>query len=357
MMMIKYELPNSDWGERKLARILSHMRQKVKVGLLHNSNLWTLGEVQALAQAIRGHPTITSFDSGYNLPYESMDSLYSALATLPALESVKLSTPPEEETTLAYPESLRGLFLVPSLRFVRFSVFSFTRALWQATANALMEGTAITNLEFTKCSFSAGEYAAIMATGLSRNTSVISIAVQCLSARALFDALTAALPSNSTLQHLDLCWQNNHDNPDLSPVFLAMGKNAGVKTLNLSGAIGSMCDSLSIAMKVGLGMNDTLESLVFKSIFLCDENFAMWCRALSFLCTNKALKSLTVTVEYGIHSTESCFSAFHTDIVAMLQENTSLEILSISGWQNAKARIISHSSPRSITIRRSNTSI
>jgi hypothetical protein len=56
------------FGWERLARILSHVRQKVAVKLFnHNDNdyyieMWSVEEVQGLARAIRGHPTITSFD-------------------------------------------------------------------------------------------------------------------------------------------------------------------------------------------------------------------------------------------------------------------------------------------------------
>jgi hypothetical protein len=54
----------------------------------------------------------------------------------------------------------------------------FTSALCQSTANALMEGKVITNLDFRgDCSFAAGECAVILANGLSRNTSVSYIEV------------------------------------------------------------------------------------------------------------------------------------------------------------------------------------
>jgi hypothetical protein len=104
-----------------------------------------------------------------------MDTLYSALATLPALESITLGAPPRrrqaDETTLANPESLTELLRVPTLRSVRFNNLFFTRAVCQATANALMEGTAVTKLEFTRCSFATGAGTAMMAKGLSRNIS------------------------------------------------------------------------------------------------------------------------------------------------------------------------------------------
>jgi hypothetical protein len=91
-------LPTPDWEERELACILSHVRQKVRVEF-GVSDLRAAGEVQAIARGIRGQPTITNSNSGYKLPFEYMDSLYSALA----LESIRLSdrTRPKDETTLA----------------------------------------------------------------------------------------------------------------------------------------------------------------------------------------------------------------------------------------------------------------
>jgi hypothetical protein len=225
---------------------------------------------------------------------------------------------------LARPESLTELLRVPSLRFVHFNFFSFTPALFQATANALMEGMAVTKLKFTECSVSDEASSAILANGLIRNTSVISISVQCFDPRALFDALAAALPSNSTLQHLKLD-QHYIEGPDpLLPVFLALGQNTGLKTLTVDGF--EMDGSLCTAMKDGLELNATLESLEFYIEVVLDQNIALWCRAFSFLRTNKTHKSLTIRLEVG---QKECASTLRSDIVCMLQENASLESLSI----------------------------
>jgi hypothetical protein len=321
-------LPNPDWGERELACILSRVRQKVRVEIGAESDLWAVGEVQALARAIHGHPMITSFDSGgCNFLYENLDSLYSALATLPALESMRLSSSGllVTESTMANPESLTKQLRVPTLQAVSFCDFYFTSALCQATANALMEGTAITNLTFIECSFPAEEEcAAIMATGLSRNTSVISIIVRCRNARLFFDALAAAIPSNPTLRHLVLRGNDDSDSDCLSAFLLASGRNKGLETLSVNGGK-SMDESLCTAIKDGLGMNETLESLELNYVHLTDDD--LWCRAFSFLRTNKALKSLVVHTSLG--ATESCVSAFRIGIVAMLQENASLESIYI----------------------------
>jgi hypothetical protein len=323
------EVPIPDW--ERLARILSHMGQKIEVEI-HDMPPWAVEEVQALARAIRGHPTITSFDSCFAFPYESTDSLYSALATLPALESVRLASSrrharPEDES---HHESLTEMLRVPSLRSVSFDCFSFTSALCQASANALMEGTAVTKLKFRGCSFADGECATILANAFSRNTPVSHITVASPVDQALHNVLATALPANSTLQHLALCcWPNNDVGPCLPSVFLALGNNTGLKSLKVD-VLGLIDESLSTAIKDGLELNETLESLELRYVRLRYDDTDLWCRALSFLRTNKTLKSLVVEVSGGV--TESCLSAFRIDIAGMLQDTTSLESLSIQTW-------------------------
>jgi hypothetical protein len=176
---------------------------------------WSVEDSRSLARVIRGHPTISSI----YFPYE--DTLYSALATLPALESITLSNyvlhaRPEDESALADSESLGRLLRVASLLSVSFCRFYFTRALCQATANAFMDGTAIASVEFTECSFSTRECAVVMANGLSRNTSVSLD-------QGFTDALAATLPLNSTLQELSFKIPLPDDDPrahtDWSQIF------------------------------------------------------------------------------------------------------------------------------------------
>jgi hypothetical protein len=315
---------NPDWGET--ACILGRIRQAFGVYLDDNGKLWSVGEVQALGRAIRGHPTIKKFDGGEGFPFEASDTIYSALATLPALEVVRLSSMPEDEIYLANPETLTELLRVPSLRSVCFSRFNFTSALCSATANALMEGAAFTRLEFFNCSLSAQGGAALMASGLSRNTSVSHIEVVSPNDQALCSALATALSSNSTLLCLILQQVDDGDDHDLSRLFLALGSNTGLKTLTID-FFGLMKERLCRAIKDGLEQNETLESLELSNTVMREDDIALWCRAFSFLRTNKALKHLVLDVYIGV--TESCASALRIDIVAMLEVNASLESLSI----------------------------
>jgi hypothetical protein len=260
-----FVVPIPAW--EKLALILSRVQQKVSIDLYDRSDVWTVGDVRAFARVIRGQPMITRFESGKLLPAESLDTLYSALATLPNLESIKLYN--RGRHTMAEGESLTELLQAPALRSVDFGDdfgdgfgdYFFTPVYCQALANAFMEGAAITRLQFTRCSFAAGE-CATLADAFSRNTSVSYIRVAKPRDQALYSALTTALPLNSTLQELsfeDLA----SDDPD----------------------------------------------------------------AFSFLRTNNVLKSLKITLDPRV--TKSRVAAFRNDIAAMLQENESLESLSI----------------------------
>jgi hypothetical protein len=153
----------------------------------------------------------------------------------------------------------------------------------------------------------------------------------------LYSALATAPPSTSTLWDpsfgRDFSFLKSEN--DMSAVLLALGENTGLKNVTLTGfglILGH--ESLCTAMQNGLGMNETLESLELKRIKVTDDNATFWCRAFSFLRTNKALKSLVVEVEADISSGASFVSTFCIDIVAMLQDNGSLESLSIQGYSN-----------------------
>jgi hypothetical protein len=335
------EVPITDW--EILARILSHVRQRITLIVTPDEDedrgsAWRAENSRSFARAIHGHPTITCFEGGNRFPYECLGVLYSALATLPALESICLFNrglhTPDDESVLANPESLTELLRVPSLRSVHFYGFYFTRALCHATANALMEGTAITKLDIRHCSFPAEESAAVMAKGLARNTSVLSISVEGSLDVALIGALALALQSNFTLQELSFL-SDSISAVYLAPVLLALGKNRGIKTLTVGG-FGSMDESLCTAMQHGLGMNQTLETLELMFVPLCEGETAMWCRAFSFLCTSKPLKSLVVDVQHG--AKEPCLFAFRFNIAAMLHENTSLESLSIRSYNGIQIK-------------------
>jgi hypothetical protein len=128
-----------------------------------------------------------------------------------------------------------------------------------------------------------------MANGLSRNTSVTCISVVSPRDGTLHSALATALLSNSTLRYLSFA-SGMPTTYDLPPILLALGVNEGLKILSVD-ALYSMDESLCTALKDGLGINETLDRLQLNCLpNICDDKFDLWCRALSFLRTNKTRK-------------------------------------------------------------------
>jgi hypothetical protein len=115
-------VPTIDW--EILTRILSQVRQKIELSF-REVERWDVEESKLFARAIHGHTMITRFEDGFNFPYESLDALYSAFATLPTLESIKLDGCQRysNESALTCPESLTELMRVRSLRSVSFDGF------------------------------------------------------------------------------------------------------------------------------------------------------------------------------------------------------------------------------------------
>jgi hypothetical protein len=113
---------------------------------------------------------------------------------------------------------------------------------------------------------------------------------------------------------------------ELSTIFSALGQSTGLKSLKVY-CLDSMDESLCTAIKNGLGMNETLEKLELSGFHVTDDDSDFCCTALSFLRTNKAIKSLKVDLTVG--ATHPRVSVFLRHITGMPQENASLEDMCI----------------------------
>jgi hypothetical protein len=204
------------------------------------------------------------------------------LLTLPALEKICFQhgddQGPEEGHSF---ENMIKLLQSPSLREVEFESVDFTNTLCQAVVKALKERSEITRLRFLRF---------------------------------------------SSLQ--DLAFDSSSSCSWLSPLFLALQLNTGLKELRIDG-IELIDEKLSTAMKLGLRKNSTLESLDLPGIKAGDNDTCLWWRALSFLRTNAALKTLDISFERNV--TNSRIATFRMEVLAALQENESLETLSMMG--------------------------
>jgi hypothetical protein len=254
-----------DW--EILARILPHIQNKITLQI---DGWHTLGETgDMFVRTIQGHPAITRFDTSRAIySYETAAPLFSALTTLPNLESAVLGqTRPErgEETTFQSPESITEFLRTPSLRNVELRYLRFTSSLCQATAMALRKGSSITSLLLYQSYFPEGGSEQI-ASALKENTTLTTFEITSSPDsgihEAFYDAMAASLLSNSTLQNLVIKYEEGPypTSVCVSSLLLALGMNKTLRKLHVSG-LSSVGGSVIPALCEGLGKNSTLEIL------------------------------------------------------------------------------------------------
>lgn len=315
-----------DW--EALASILRHLRRKIKLEVDGDYECQR-EEVQHFAQAIHGHPSIESFKTSDTFSLDSFDIIFSALRSLPVLESVTLwhrDWEHEEARLFPHPERMTELLVAPSLRVVAFDFFCFTSTLCQAMAEALRAGSKVARLRLNSCLFPQGGSVAI-AHALEENSTLRTFEFfDNDMEEEFFSALAAALAVNTAIVDLAFRFSDKDSAALIAPVFQAMGRNGAVKTL-LVDNVKMSGESLSTAIRNGLENNATLEKLVFYDIAFHDQVSVSWREALSFLQTNTHLKALTISV--GGQLMDPHVAALCIDAVALLEENTALEILEI----------------------------
>jgi hypothetical protein len=179
----------------------------------------------------------------------------------------------EEETTSENQEGLTALLRRPSLRSAEFKRFVFTGALCQAMANALEEGSTITDFRLNGCYLPEGGITMI-AKALRRNATVTTATFNLEFDKEFLGALAALLLSNSTIHNL------------------------------------------------------TLELPNQSSTWLSSNFVPLWRKALSFLRTSTTVTSLSINIAWV--APESFVSTFLVDIAAVLEENSSLEHLTMN---------------------------
>jgi hypothetical protein len=319
-----------DW--EILACILRRLRRGIELYMEDDQRvLWNLGTLPLFAGAIHGQAMITGFSTGDVFSFDRLDILCSALLTLPALENVTFehydSGGPEEGQTL---ESMVELLQSPTLKIVSFQSVVFTNALSQTVAKALRERSLINTLRFDGCSFPEGG-SAVIASALTTNTTLEHLRFYEGGNEDFYQVLATALLSNSTLQNLEFSFPGRSGSCSwLSPLFLALQVNHGLKKLHIRG-FDLVDEELSTAMRLGLGKNSTLESLHLSGIKLGDDDTSLWREALSFLRTNTALKTLFMNFneDNDDDMKESFAVIIRMGVLAMLCENESLETLSM----------------------------
>jgi hypothetical protein len=323
-----------DW--EILACILRRLRRGIQLDMIDNAQLWDPEVLPVFDRAIHGQAMITGFRTGEEIQFDCLDPLCSTLLTLPALEKVSFNDFIEQSLDEGqYFENMVKLLQSPVLRVVEFVGVFFSDSLSQAIAEALKERSEITDLYFCGCSFPDGG-GVLFASALKTNATLKRLEFDVRVEEVFYDVLVVALLSNSTLQKLALCMHDGTNSLWLSPLFLALQVNTGLKELRISfetslfsdePPVTLMDEKLSKAIRLGLEMNSTLESLELANITSVDNDISLWRDAFSFLRTNTALKALTLDFEQDV--TESDATAIRMEFPAVLCENESLETLAI----------------------------
>jgi hypothetical protein len=337
-------LPSDDYGGDEvrmhdweiLTRILRKLRRKVALRLDTEDYDAEVEEIQGLARAIHGHPMISGFQhSPTGFTFANLAPWCSSLATLPSLETVILGLQEpetEEQRDLVNLEPLKELLRAPALRCVTFDSFYFTNALCHVVASALEEGSSVIDISFDEeCTFPDGGRA-IIANALKINASVTHVKFLDECDEPVCNTLAAVLLCNSTLQNLSLELPEDAGGRWISSIFLSLGTNTTLKSLSVR-TFDKFGDELCAAIRNGLAPNSTLEELSLYNMFPIGDDGAVSARnALSFLRTNTALKSLTVsffrTLTRGVLE-ESYVSPFRLEAVKLMEDNSFLESLTI----------------------------
>jgi hypothetical protein len=308
-----------DW--EILTRILRYLRREVALCYVENYEPES-EEIQGLARAMHGHPMISEF-SALRCTFENFGPWCSALATLPSLKRVALDL--QESTTEEVEiEPLKDLLRTPALRLIEFYAFFFTNELCHAVANALEEGSPVTDITVDSDSSFPDGGASIIANALITNTSVTDVNFRSDVDDHFCNTLAAVLLCNSTLQNLTVYAATR---ARFSSIFLSLGMNTTLKSLSV-GIFGLLGSELCADIRSGLAKNSTLEELSLHEIVPSGNDGAVSARnALSFLRANSTLKSLTVS--FMQTQQESYVSAFRLEAVKMMAENPFLDSLTI----------------------------
>jgi hypothetical protein len=311
----------ADW--KLLARILPYIQNKIELKIIGGSIRGT-EDMRAFARAIQGHPAITRFVARFF--FENTTTLCSALATLPNLESVVLDGLGREEVpTFQSPESMTEFLRAPSLRIVKFRYSCFASSVCQAIAMSLRHGSSITSLEFLQCSFPEGGSEEI-ASALKENATLTTFQISSVPgviSQAFYDAMSASMLSNSTLQKLSITdtGASYPNSISVSSLLLAVGMNQTLRKLRVSGYI-SVGASLIPALREGLGKNYTLK--ILELIHVADAmapsfHFAV----VEALQLNKTLKTLRL---YDGHPQLTNDEVKH--LTSVIKKNYGLESIS-----------------------------
>jgi hypothetical protein len=336
--------PPPDW--ETFALVLRHVEQKVTLYFEYRIDIWRWpnsdGSDEAFATAIRGHPAIQGYVSSYCFHNHFFDILLPVLASLPALEYVRLKsnsavtpelTVEERDLQELQPlpalqrhEDMTAFLLSPSLRSVSFERFHFQEQVCRAIVSALETQSSITRLDFLNCTFpNDSSWCSTIVQALERNSilKIFHLYHEGVCNERLSLALTGLLRSNTTLVDITLRFNGPlyASWPWIHPFFEALRFNTSLKKVSVNGL--SLLDEPACeALRRVLVTNKVLDELSLGLRFnnTDDTELASWLETLIYLRHNKTLKTLTLDVT-------GAEGLFYT--VLSLAYNNSLESLDV----------------------------
>jgi hypothetical protein len=307
------------------ASALGQVRNQIELRL--TGEFWMGIDYTNFGVAIQGVSTIQYFQSDRNaIPYELVNTLMFALASLPSLESVVLGS--FDSAAMGEYSGLTNLLKSPSLRSIEFCEIYFTRELSHALSAAFEEGSFVTNLQFCGCYLgNDGDAILALVQALQRASSVKFLYLNENTFHDLFyEGITTVLVVNTSLEDLNLDVRPQEGSSWLQTLFMAMRTNTSLKTLDVNGF--HLTDELVCgALRDALAKNSVLETLTLSHADLCDTSLVSWSKTLPFIRDNATLKSLKISFTgdaFDPYVATLCF-----DTVAMLEGNTTLECLDI----------------------------
>jgi hypothetical protein len=326
-----------DW--ETFARVMRRIRQRFTLHVC----MWPFGDgsEEAFATAIRGHPTIQGYVSSYCFHNHFFDILLPVLASLPALESVRLRCSAltaemrdlqdlQLLPALQRHKNMTALLLSPSLRSVSFERFYFQEQICRAVVSALETGAHITRLDLLNCTFPNSSWCSTIVQALERNSTLKALRLhqESVCNERLSSALTGVLFGNTTLVDITLHFDGYmyRSWPWLHLFFEVLQSNTSLKKVSVN-TVSFLDEPVSEVLRQVLVKNKVLEELTLGLFMINDTGLTSWIETLQYFRRNKTLRTLTLDVTGAAEEPDTFNFLFCT--VINLADTSSLESLDI----------------------------
>jgi hypothetical protein len=328
------EIEPPDW--ETFALVLRHVRQKIT---LHVCIFPTGASEEALAAAIFRNDNIQGFVSAfcYHVPF--FDVLLPALATLPALESIRLKcsslTDRDLQDLETLPPALQHaqdmnilLTLSPCLRSISFQFFYFQEPVYQAVVSALETGSSpITRLDLINCKFQNSNDCSPIVQSLEWNSTLKTLGLHVdVCDERLSLALTNVLLHNTTLEDMTVHCSERITSEHyswLDPFLRALQFNTSLKHVSVQ-SFSLLDEPACQALRQVLADHSSLECLEMQTRDSISSDYYL--SIMNVIAKNNTLKTLRIALDIRASFSEHD-DCWMRDLILIVQKNYSLECL------------------------------